>query len=123
MTHASIDSQITFLYTRNLEETAHFYEQVIGLTLWRDQGVCRIYHVAGEAYIGFCTREDAKLGDEQQVIFILVTEDVDGWYITLKTRGVHFEKAPATNLKYNIYHCFFRDPNGYLIEIQRFLSH
>jgi hypothetical protein len=22
----------------------------------------------------------------------------------------------------NIYHCFLRDPNGYLIEIQRFLD-
>ncbi|OQY24133.1 MAG: hypothetical protein DRJ03_06405 [Chloroflexi bacterium] len=26
------------------------------------------------------------------------------------------------NPRYNIYHCFLRDPNGYLIEIQRFLD-
>jgi len=35
-------------------------------------------------------------------------------------RGVVFDSPPALNPKYNIYHCFLRDPNGYLLEIQRF---
>lgn len=119
----AVDSQITFFYTRDLATTAHFYEQVIGLSLWLDQGTCRIYQVTSGAFVGFCTREDAKRGDEQQIIFTLVTEDVDGWYNTLKARGVSFDNAPAINPRFNIYHCFLRDPNGYLIEIQRFLSH
>ncbi|NWF68583.1 MAG: VOC family protein [Chloroflexi bacterium] len=117
----AIDSQITFLYTRDLQRCARFYEDIIGLTLWRDQGTCRIYQVAGSAYVGFCQRDETKPGAEQQIIFTLVTEDVDGWYRALVTRGVHFEKAPAVNPKYHIYHCFLRDPDGYLIEIQRFL--
>jgi catechol 2,3-dioxygenase-like lactoylglutathione lyase family enzyme len=49
-----------------------------------------------------------------------VAEDVDGWHRRLAERGVEFEKAPADNPEYRIRHCFFRDPNGYLLEIQRF---
>lgn len=56
------------------------------------------------------------------VIFTLVTQQVDEWYEFLSERGVEFEKPPEKNELYNIYHCFLRDPSGYLIEIQRFLD-
>lgn len=116
------DGQITFFYTQDLATTRHFYEAVVGLRLVLDQGSCRIYQVSGGAYVGFCQREGLpeKPGEQSQVIFTLVTQDVDGWYGRLKERGVVFEKAPMLNPTYNIYHVFLRDPNGYLIEIQRF---
>ncbi len=121
MSHPPIDSQITFLYTADLERTAQFYEQILGLQLWRDQTTCRIYTLTGNAYIGFCQGDD--VGDEHpDIIFTIVTPDVDGWYQHLQSQGVEFEKEPALNPKYQIYHCFLRDPNGYLIEIQRFLD-
>jgi catechol 2,3-dioxygenase-like lactoylglutathione lyase family enzyme len=52
----------------------------------------------------------------------LVTDKVDEWYAFLQARGVEFDQAPALNDRYHIYHCFLRDPNGYLIEIQQFLD-
>ncbi len=123
MTHPPVAQQITFLYTANLEDSAHFYEDVLGLTLARDQGTCRIYRVSGESYIGLCQRADAIVDQERRtLIFTLVTPEVDAWYEYLQGRGVRFEKPPAVNPDYNIYHCFLRDPNGYLIEIQRFLD-
>jgi catechol 2,3-dioxygenase-like lactoylglutathione lyase family enzyme len=118
MTAGPFDSQITFCYTRDLATTAAFYEDVLGLTMVLDQGGCRIYRVADEAYLGFCERESA--GAPQGVILTLVTEDVDGWHERMREVGVEFEKAPTMNPDYHIYHCFLRDPNGYLIEIQRF---
>ena len=54
------------------------------------------------------------------MIVTLVTEDVDGWAAQLREAGVLFEKEPAFNPEFRIYHCFLRDPNGYLVEIQRF---
>lgn len=117
----SLDYQITFFYTRDLAATAHFYENIMGLTLSRDQGDCRIYYVAEKAYIGFCERATAPEKPEG-VIICFVTSDVDAWYESLKGKGVTIKKAPSVNLTYNIYHCFLRDPNGYLIEIQRFLD-
>lgn len=116
---AKIDQQITFLYTPDLAVTAHFYEQVMGLDLVLDQGICRIYATAPNAYLGFCERADPKI-DPSAVIFTLVTNNVDGWYETLRGKGIEFEKLPTLNPHYQIYHCFLRDPNGYLIEIQRF---
>ena len=113
-----IDAQITFCYTRDLPDTARFYEDVVGLPLVLDQGGCRIYRTAAGAYLGFCGRVDAE--SPAGVILTLVTDDVDAWHAQLEDRGVQFEKAPAHNAEYGIYHCFFRDPNGYLIEIQRF---
>ena len=121
MPHPSIDQQITFLYTRDLARTAQFYEDVLEFPLVLDQGGCRIYYVNNEAYVGFCERENAP-EPPRGVLFTLVTQEVDAWYAYLSARGVPFEKTPAVNEVYGIYHCFARDPNGYLIEIQRFLA-
>lgn len=127
MTHLSIDKFITFIYTTDLQKSAEFYENQIGLQLWRDQGTCRIYHISAQGYLGICqTNGDSKgkVEDVQQdnIILTLITEHVDEWYKTLTTNGVKFEHPPSANPKFNIYHCFLRDPNGYLIEIQRFLD-
>ena len=113
------DYPLVFFYTRDLAQTARFYEGVLGLILARDQGVCRIYQVGERGYIGFCERESVP-DQPEDVILTLVTEDVDAWYARLCDQGVTFEKPPTQNPTYGIYHCFFRDLNGYLLEIQRF---
>jgi len=115
---ALFDAGIAFCYTRDLKRTAQFYEETMGLPLVLDQGGCRIYEVSPGAYFGFCEREEVGTG--KGLILTFVTDDVDGWYERLSGRGVEFEKKPARNPEYNIYHCFLRDPNGYLLEIQRF---
>ena len=121
MSHPAIDQQVTFLYTRDLEATTIFYQEVMGLTLILDQGSCRIYRISGDSFLGFCQREDAPQSP-QGIIFTLVTTVVDAWYEFLSGKGVVFEKPPTRNTTYNIYHCFLRDPNGYLLEIQQFLD-
>jgi catechol 2,3-dioxygenase-like lactoylglutathione lyase family enzyme len=119
MARPPIEHYTTFLYTPDLEATGRFYEQLMGLPLALDQGDCRIYRVAENGFLGFCEREEAPC-DPGGVILTLITEEVDQWYEYLLERGVMFEKEPAYNPKYDIYHCFLRDPNGYLVEIQRF---
>ena len=117
------DAGITFCYTRDLEKTARFYEDVMGLPLVLDQGACRIYRVAAGAFVGFCRKTGALKesgAGSSGVILTLVTDKVDAWYERLHAEGIIFEKPPTLNPRFNIYHCFLRDPNGYLIEIQRF---
>ena len=121
MNRPSIDQQVTFLYTRKLEETARFYEDVMGLSLVLDQGSCRIYRVSADGFLGFCQRDTAPEQPEG-VIFTFATHQVDEWHQYLRDRGVEFEKPPTHNPAYNIYHCFLRDPNGYLLEIQQFFD-
>ncbi|MBD2245522.1 VOC family protein [Nostoc sp. FACHB-888] len=121
--HPQIEQQITFFYTHNLNASIKFYEEMLGFELWLDQGTCLIYTVSGSGYLGLCQASEISTppADKQSsVIFTLVTQQVDEWFEYLKERGIKFEKPPTLNEKYNIYHCFLRDPSGYLIEIQRF---
>lgn len=120
--------QVTFLYVRDLAISERFYGETLGLELVLNQGLARIYRIgAGNAFLGIClssavqqapSPDRAPLG----VIVTFVIDDVDAAAAALKAKGVTFEKEPAINTTYNIYNCFFRDPDGYLLEIQRFLS-
>ena len=112
------DQNITFLHTDNLIKTAKFYEEILELPLVRDQSVCRIYKTSANGYLGFCTHLDSPR--PEGIILTLVTDNVDGWYQKLKKKGVTITAPPAHNPKYQIYHFFFTDPNGYTLEIQHF---
>ena len=114
----SFDSIITFLPTRDLAQTAQFYEEVLKLELALDQTRCRIYRVAEGGFLGFCLKDEVTPQDG--VILTLVTEEVDHWQTLLKEHDVPIEKGPVFNPDFQIYQMFLRDPNGYLIEIQRF---
>jgi len=115
----TVDQQITFLDTRDLARTSDFYERILGLRLARDQGSCRIYHVSGNAYLGFCQRADTP-AEPRGITLTFVTDRVDDMCAHLRRAGVAFVKEPADNPPYRIYNAFVRDPNGYLVEIQRF---
>lgn len=121
MAALTFGQQVTFLYTRDLESSARFYGEALGLPLVLDQGTCRIYRTGPGAFLGICRRADALLQPDG-IIITLVSDQVDAWYARLREQGVVFEKPPAHNPTYNIYHCFLRDPNGYLLEIQTFLD-
>jgi GNAT superfamily N-acetyltransferase/catechol 2,3-dioxygenase-like lactoylglutathione lyase family enzyme len=112
------DQAVTFLYTSDLIATSQFYEEILELPLVRDQAVCRIYKASPNGYLGFCTHLEAP--SSQGIILTLVTESVDTWHDLLLTKDVEITKPPTHNPKYQIYHFFFKDPNGYTLEIQRF---
>ena len=121
MSRPAIDQKVTFLGTSDLEATAAFYEGVLELPLILDQGTCRIYQVAGDAFLGFC-RHLPSGSKSRSVILTLVSQEVDAWYAYLLETGIGVEEQPFLNPTYNIYHFFLRDPDGYLIEIQQFLD-
>ena len=114
----SFESVITFLPTRDLKQTARFYEGVLKLGLALDQTRCRIYRVTQGGFLGFCLKDEIK--PQEGVILTLVTEEVDHWQTLLTEHKVAIETPPVFNPEFQIYQMFLRDPNGYLIEIQRF---
>ena len=130
MQRPPIAQQVTFLYSSAPARSFAFYEDVVGLQLVLDQGAARIYRTGGDAYLGICETLDVQQGPVADrkpggVIFTLVCRtpaEVDVWHGYLSGRGVAFEKQPMHNANYNIYDCFFRDPDGYLLEIQAFLD-
>ena len=56
------------------------------------------------------------------MLLTLVTDEVDERHQALVAADVPCEKAPQVHPDYNVYHAFYRDPDGFLIEIQRFLD-
>jgi catechol 2,3-dioxygenase-like lactoylglutathione lyase family enzyme len=119
MPHPSISQQITFLHAQDLTATSQFYTKTLGLAMVRDQGSCRIFQVTESAFLGFCEHiEPSPPG--RKVILTLVSDQVDEWYQTLKQQRAELMDSPKANPKYQIYHFFLKDPNGYWIEIQHF---
>lgn len=116
---APFEQFIVFLRAADLAATANFYERILRLPLARDQATCRIYKISADGYLGFCAHLES-VAPSNGVIATLVTNDVDGWHERLQAQGVEIVKPPAHNPKYAIYHFLFKDPNGYLLEIQRF---
>jgi len=112
---------ITFLGTKNLNETANFYQNILGLELYKDQGLCKIFNITKESKIGFCSHIPITFTDKGPIL-TLVVENVEKIYQKLINSGLEIPNPPKLNPKFNIYHFFFHDPNGYTLEIQKFLD-
>ncbi|QDG52148.1 VOC family protein [Persicimonas caeni] len=110
--------QITFLQVDDLTRTDEFYGNHLGLEIVLDQGACHIYRVGEDAFLGFCDHKDGPAPDG--IIVTLVRDDVDAFCAQLEEAGVEIESGPKANERFQIYQAFVRDPDGYLIEIQRF---
>ena len=117
MAHAPIDAGITFLRVSDLKHSHRFYFDVMGLEMVVDQGGCRIYRLTDSAFLGICERQE-PIGSN--VIVTIVGDDVDGWYRRLTEAGVETDGQPRDNEEYRIYQFFAKDPDGHLLEFQRF---
>ena len=113
------DALITFLTATDLDRASAFYGEALGLELVSDQGMCRIYRVTASGFIGICERDPGTVSTEG-VIVTIVRDDVDEFCALLVARGVTLEKPPSHNPQFGIYQAFLRDPDGNLVEIQRF---
>ena len=112
------DAFVAFGFVRDLDAADDFYRGRLGLELVTDQGACRIYKVAAGGFLGLCTHQPPTPPDA--VILTLVRDDVESYCEQLATAGVEFEKPPTHNERFGITQAFLRDPDGNLVEIQRF---
>ena len=118
-----LEALIAFHPSTDLAAARHFYHEVLGLRLARDQESCLIFRVAGGGYLGFCRHDTLPgAGAEQHpgLILTLVTDRVDDLYRRLDDLGIETDGPPRWNERYGIYHFFAREPDGYRLEIQRF---
>lgn len=119
---------VTFLYAADPAASRRFYEEILGLPMVLAQGgdTCLAYATApgGRAFLGICRargpRELTNPRTPGGVVFTLVTPDVEAWHARLSAAGVEVLGPPERSEEYGITGFFFRDPDGYLLEIQRF---
>jgi len=118
--------QITFLYAEDVAASRRFYAEVLRLPLVQDQGGCVIFAATpgGRGFLGICPARGARQATDARheggVVLTLISEAVEAWHDWLKAQGVATDARPALSMEYGITHFFFRDPAGYLLEIQRF---
>lgn len=112
------DGFVTFVRSSDLDRSHEFYAERLGLDLVLDQGSCQIFRVSESGFLGVCAGKPAPDG----VIVTLVARDVRERCDELARRGVIFEKPVTYNPEFDITHAFLRDPDGHLVEIQRFES-
>lgn len=124
MNRPSLQSQITFLYYRDLARAARFYEDVLQLELCDDQGDARIYRVADKAFVGIVDEDKGhcRAQETNAVLITLVAENVEGWYAYLKECGVKLLTEVKQPGSFPVKCFFFEDPEGYQYEVQRFLD-
>jgi catechol 2,3-dioxygenase-like lactoylglutathione lyase family enzyme len=114
----SYTGSLVFLFVADLDRSTEFYAS-LGLEVLIDQGSCRILGAGGTLMVGLC---GDRTPSPDGVIFTLVTDRVEDVCADLSSRGVVVDQQPRYSPEYDITHAFLRDPDGYLVEIQRFES-
>ena len=112
-----IDGSIIFLRVSDIERSHTFYVKGLGLSLVVDQGDCQIYRLTDTSYLGVCERPEPVASN---VIVTIVSDDVAGWHERFVSAGADVDGPPRDNPEYRIHHFFANDPDGHLIEVQRF---
>lgn len=113
------DAGISFLPVKDLGETRAFYTGKLGLKEVLDQGACAIFEVRTGCYWGFCTHIE-PMKEANRVMLTLVTDFVDEVYTDFMKKGIQTDGVPRLNERFQIYHFFADDPDGYRIEVQQF---
>lgn len=118
----AVDGLITFLYYDDLEKAEEFYRDVMGFDLVVDQGWAKILNVAEKAHVGLV---DGNVGyhrasPTKPVMITIVVDDVDQWYEHMQKLGIETLNEPRDNEELSLRMFLLEDPEGYVIEIQKF---
>lgn len=106
-----------------MDLTRDFYENTLGLKIYKDQGKCIIYTVEGFGKLGFCSHFPETQSNSSCITFVYdCIEDIDNMYNKFLDKSVSVEAKPERNEYFKIYHFFLVDPNGLKLEFQCFLN-
>ena len=118
-----VHGTITWLYYRDLPRAMKFYEEVMGFKMTVDQGWSKIYRVSKDGYLGLVdgAKGHHKANNIKPVIFCLNVNDVEAWYKKVIKAGVVIEEKPQESQRLKVRVFMFKDPEGYVVEIQQSL--
>ena len=94
----------------------------MGFELSTDQKWAKIFKIAENAYVG-CVDGNVgyhKPADDKPVMLTIVVDDPDKWYQHFQNKGVKTLNEPHDDKELNLRIFLLEDPEGYVIEIQKF---
>jgi lactoylglutathione lyase len=114
---------ITWLYYRDLPRAMRFYEEVMSFKMVVDQDWSKIYKVSENGYLGLVEGAKGyhKANNIKPVVFCLNVTDAEAWYRRVTKAGVAIEEKLQESQRLKIRVFMFKDPEGYVIEIQQSL--
>ena len=114
---------IPWLYYENLEQALEFYENIMGFKLEADQGWAKILKIRDSSYIGLVDGQKGyhRPSATKPVIICLNVFDADAWYEKLINLGIEIKDKPKESERLKIKAFMFKDPEGYVVEIQESL--
>ena len=114
-----------FYYYEDVERAWTFYTGVMGFETAADYGFAKIMRVAQASYLTLVDEARGMHSSEEpkSVTLALVTEQVEGWYDYLQSKGVPMRGSfnPREAQPHDGFVAI--DPEGYLIEVERFNEH
>ena len=114
-----------FYYYDDVDAAWAFYSGTLGLHTVVDYGFAKILRVAESSYITLVNAADGmhSTDEPKTVTLAFVTEQVEGWFDYLSSRGVPMrsEFRPGEGRPHDGFVAI--DPEGYLLEFERFNPH
>ena len=120
-----IDATNAFYSYADLEGAWTFYSQVMGFETVADYGFAKILRVAPASYLTLVDQAEAMHATSapRSVTLGIVTEEVEGWWAYLSSRGVPTtgDYEPGAEAPHEGF--VVVDPEGYHLEIERYNRH
>jgi catechol 2,3-dioxygenase-like lactoylglutathione lyase family enzyme len=125
MSDFGIRASNLFLYYRNLDRATAFYRQTLGLELVADYQMARIFRVAEDSYLILvdATKGMHTADEPKSVAVALITDRLEDWHAYLTTNGISPRSAFAPTPGGPHDGFVIQDPEGYLLEFERFNQH
>ncbi len=117
----AIDSQVTFLYYKDVDAAARFYGETLGLEKTFDEGWVQIYRISSTSYVGLVdeTRGTHRVAQAKPVMLSIVTNEVDAWYDFLRATDVKILSEISDGTAVPVRAFLVEDPGGYTVEFFR----
>ena len=119
-----IDSQVTFLYYKDIDKAQEFYGESLGLKKTFDQGWVRIFQISSTSYVGLVdeSRGSHNSSQNKPVMLSIVTSDVEGWYEVLTAKGIKIISELSDSGSVPVKAFLVEDPEGYTVEFFQWIK-
>jgi catechol 2,3-dioxygenase-like lactoylglutathione lyase family enzyme len=126
MTAFGTTASNVFFYYEDVEAAKTFYNEVMGFRLAADYGFAKIMQVAPKSFVTLVdhTKGMHSADEPKTTAIAIVTDQLDEWWDYIQTQDIEMRSTEYNPVPGRPHHGFVAvDPEGYLLEFERFLPH